>query len=234
MTEIGSFGPVSLVRYRLGSRDLAEAYARAGGGGLPFQAAGNEDGIAVFGVVEEMTKATAGVLVAREAGGTWYLVEAVIHDGLHVSGEVMERVLQAVGLPPYPHGDVRRAVADRWDCWHEDGRWERRDPVYAVVVPVTRVCRATSPVVEERLHVIVAEDPDIPLNGHADWDSAMAAQDHYRHVAMGLAETTRRTDGVPFSAWAPEAATLVKVTDPDMYEAFRAREDDPALVSSAP
>ncbi|MCV9964783.1 hypothetical protein OIU34_23100 [Pararhizobium sp. BT-229] len=222
---IKSFATADLVRYRLNSRRLADAYKAMGDPHTdPYDDTSASWRMARFGIVDRERKEPIAILRVlnnpnRERG--FEIALPSFSKTRKLEPEEFLEILQELDVPPSRRNGEDHDFVRHYDIWHEDGEWVLKEPRHLVVYNFHSTCFSVHPAITDTVDVYVPLDPDKPLDGNGDENAAYWTKEHYRNLAhakfwdMGV-----HTRGRPgFSSWVGYGdPKVVKVTGASLYQ----------------
>ncbi|MCS4089165.1 hypothetical protein [Rhizobium sp. BK176] len=221
-TVVASFATSDLVRYRLNSTRLADAYIAMGDTNThPHDDDGYTDRCARFGVVDRASGepvAMLWVLKSRRDDTHFKICHPSFSKTRALEqGEFLD-VLKELDIPPSHRNGEDNDFVREYDLWYEDGEWIAKEPQSVLAFRYESICFGTHPPIRDTVTIYVPLDPSTPLDGGGDARAAYNALDHYRGLAQQKFWAMRYPVQSGHSSWlGPSDPTEVKVTDPRIY-----------------
>jgi hypothetical protein len=224
---IKSFATADLVRYRLNSRRLADAYKAMGDTQTdPYDDTRGADRMARFGIVDRESNEPIGILWVlnnpnRSRG--FEIVSPSFSRTRKLAQEEFLEVLQELDVPPSNRNGDDDSFVRHYDLWFEDGEWCLKEPRHLLVYNFESTCFSVHPAIKESVDVCIALDPDKPLDGNGDKEAAYWNKEHYQRLSysrfLEMGVHTRERPG--FSSWTGYGEPrVVKVTGASIYNEF--------------
>lgn len=204
-----------LVRYRIGSRELAEdmtAVAPETGKEAGWYAGDRSTYTAVFGVVgpDDTVQAAFDVM---DHDGKSDIFMAYRAPAATVPNEVVRDFLNHLDVPASWRGGADATIENLFDLNRERGsdEWKSSNPVHVVVMGYERICFAVTPVMREHVDVMLAPEPGQNLSS-PDADHVYWAKDFYRNAGFERLHEIATDVRPGFSSWMPKGdPVLAKV-----------------------
>jgi hypothetical protein len=222
-TVVASFATADLVRYRLNSRRLSDAYLAMGDKRSdPHDEHSYADRCARFGVIDRASGepvAMLWVIKDRHDGGIFKISLPAFSKTRSIPQAEFLDVLNELDIPPSRRNGDDQDFALRYDLWHVDGEWVAKEPRHIAVFQFESICFYTHPAMRDSVSVYVPIDPSMPLDGGGDDSAAYMAKDHYSSVAQSKFWSTRHEVQPGYSSWMGSGdPTVVKVTGQKLYD----------------
>lgn len=218
---IGRFGSLDLVRYRLNSKCLFDAYLAMGDTRTdPRDELSYADSSARLGVIDrESGEPIAMLWVIGDDDGGFMLALPSFSKKRQANQCDLHAVLRELDIPPSRRNGEDREFVCRFDIWYDEGEWVVKEPVHVIIYTFESVCWNTQPFMCDRSSVYVPLDPAVPFDGGGDAHLAYMAKNHYRGLAETKFWSTPHAVQPGFSSWMGFGEpSLVKVVSPGMYE----------------
>jgi hypothetical protein len=204
-TVLSSFETVDLVRYRLNSKAVSDAYIAIDGKHANCHDEHSyADRCARFGVIDRATGEPVALLwvIRDDDESKGYSIASVSFSKTRIiEKEEMLDVFNELDIPVSRRNGDDVTIIDRYDLWHENGEWVIREPQYLAVFRYKSLCFATAPPMEDVVSVYVPLHPDMPLDGGGDAHAAYLAKDHYHRLADQKFWEHRRPVQPGYSSW---------------------------------
>jgi len=209
-----------LVRYQIRSRELEQDLRIAGQGlGLHTTAYASDrsEYTAIFGIIDPYNTVHAAFDVIMQKGKPSIFMAFKTPDR-EIPTEVVRDFLNHLDVPASWNGGADAEIEKLFDLRWQGGDkgWTSTDPVHVVVVSFERTCFAITPVMKERIDVMVPPHPDHDLES-ADEDAVYRAKDYYMEVGFERLCAQNSVQRPGFSSWmAGGELFLAKVVRPGL------------------
>lgn len=219
---VASFATADLVRYRLNSTRLADAYVAMGDKHTnSHDDDGYTDRCARFGIIDRASGepvAMLWVLKSRRSDTHFKICHPSFSKTRSLEqGEFLD-VLKELDIPPSHRNGEDNDFVREYDLWYEDGEWIAKQPQSVLTFRYESICFGVHPSIRDTVTVYVPLDPSIPLDGGGDSSAAYNAGEHYRDLAQQKFWAMGYPVQTGYSSWlGPSDRAEVKVTDPGIY-----------------
>lgn len=221
-TVVASCETADLVRYRLNSKRLSDAYLAMGDKhSNPYDEHSYADRCARYGVIDRASGEPVAMLWVtndhNDEGKFKFSLPSFSKTRSIPQGEFLY-LLNELDIPPSRRNGDDQAFARQYDLWYEDGGWVAKEPRHIAVFQFESICFYTHPPMKDSVSVYVPLDPSIPLDGGGDDNAAYMAKDHYRYLAQSKFWSMRHEVQPGYSSWMGFGdPTVVKVTGRNLY-----------------
>lgn len=223
-TLVASFITADLVRYRLNSKALYDAYVTMGDKDSdPYDDHGYADRSARFGVIDRASGDPVAMLwvVSNNRDGRFEVCHPSFSKTRSLEQTEMLEVLRELDIPPSRRSGDDGRFARNYDLWYENGEWTTKEPRQLAAYEFQSICFATDPVMRDTITVFVPIDPAFPLIGDDGESAGYEATEHYRNLAHQKFWGMRTSVQKGYSSWMGYGdPVLVKVTDASLYNEF--------------
>jgi hypothetical protein len=221
-TAVASFATADLVRYRLNSARLADAYIAMGDKNTnPYDEHGYADRCARFGVIDRASGEPVAMLLVlknRRADEHYKICHPSFSKTRCLSQAEFLDVLKELDIPPSRRNGEDNDFVREYDLWYEDGEWIAKGPQSVLAFRFESICFGTHPAIRDSVTVYVPLDPSTPLDGGGEDSAAYNAKEHYRDLAQQKFWAMRYPVQSGHSSWMSAGDPIeVKVTDPKIY-----------------
>lgn len=226
-TVVASFATADLVRYRLNSKRLYDAYLAMGDKHSdPHDEHGYADRCARFGVIDRVSGepvAMLWIIKGQRDSGVFKIALPSFSNTRSLDQAEFLEVLRELDIPPSRRNGEDCDFARRYDVWYEDGEWIAKEPRHFAVVQFESICFSTYPPIKDRISVYVPIDPAMPLDGGGDENAAYDAKLHYNRLAQNKFWPMAYPVQPGHSSWMGFGdPVMVKATGRKLYEEWGA------------